>query len=194
MQPEGVDTLRLEIIIGSTRVGRVAPHVAEWFAEQAREHGAFDIGVLDLADYALPVDLDEDAVPVDFRERIAAADAFVVVTPEYNHGYPAALKLALDSLKSEWRTKSTGFVSYGGPGGGIRAVEQLRQVVVELHMTSVRQAVHLPRIRKALADNGTLRDRIADPIALDAAPRMLSQLQWWASATKQWGSVAPYPG
>lgn len=180
--------LRLEIIIGSVRVGRIAPVVASWFTEIARTHGEFDVGVLDLQECSIPSNLDDTAV--DFRQRIAAADAFVAVTPEYNHGYPAPLKAAFDSLKYEWRAKPLGFVSYGGPAGGVRAVEQLRQVAAELHMVTVRQSVSFPQVHRAFDDIGAPND----PIAADAAPRMLGQLQWWASASRQWKSGTPYPG
>ncbi|QNG19597.1 NAD(P)H-dependent oxidoreductase [Rhodococcus triatomae] len=179
--------LRLEIIVGSTRSGRIAPVVAHWFAEQARAHATFDVATLDLLDVELPVNLDETAVPAQFRERVAAADAFVVVTPEYNHGYPASLKTAFDSLKYEWRAKPIGFVSYGGVAGGLRATEQLRQVVAELHMVSVRQTVSFARVRKAFDAHG----QTSDSVAQDSAPRLLAQLHWWASAVR--GSE-PYPG
>src|SRR5690606_9232938 len=128
--------LRLEVIVASVRPERFAPVVADWFLATVRERREFDTGVLDLREIALPADLTETPAVADFRARLGAADAFVAITSEYNHGYPASLKTAFDSAKHEWRAKPIGFVSYGGMSGGRRAVEQLRQVVAELHMVS----------------------------------------------------------
>ncbi|NLV79999.1 MAG: NAD(P)H-dependent oxidoreductase [Rhodococcus sp.] len=180
--------IRLEIIVASVRVGRVAPVVAGWFAETARRRDEFDVGVIDLADTPLPQDLSGGAAVDAFTRRIGAADAFVVVTSEYNHGYPAALKTAIDSVKHEWRTKPVGFVSYGGLSGGLRAVEQLRQVVVEVHMVPVRESVSFHRVKHAFASDGTTRDGAA----IDAAERMLGQLAWWGRTVRD--ARDSYPG
>lgn len=176
--------VRLEVMLGSVRPQRVAPVVADWFVDHARRHPDFDTGTLDLADFALPNDLAETTGTQEFRHRLAAADAFVAITPEYNHGYSGALKTAFDSAKHEWRAKPIGFVSYGGLSGGLRATEQLRAVVAELHMVSVRETVSFHDVKH--------RFDAADPIAADAAARLLEQLAWWAKA------LAPhrdsYPG
>ncbi len=108
------------------------------------------------------------------------------MTSEYNHGYPAALKTALDTVKYEWRAKPVGFVAYGGMSGGLRAVEQLRQVVAELHMVSVREAVSFHQARKHFDP--------ADGAANDAAGRMLTQLAWWGDALRTRRGHVPYPG
>ena len=126
----------------------------------------------------------------EFRERVGRADGFVAVTSEYNHGYPAALKTAFDSVKHEWRSKPIGFVSYGGLAGGLRATEQLRQVVAELHMVSVRQSVSFHRVRKRFDDQG----QTTDGAAIDSADRMLAQLVWWAAAVRVQRGTTPYPG
>ncbi|ORL15526.1 NADPH-dependent FMN reductase [Prescottella equi] len=178
--------LRLEVIVGSVRVQRFAPVVADWFVERARARGEFDTAVLDLADASLPQDLSRTREVDDFTERIGNADAFVVVTSEYNHGYSAALKTALDTVKYEWRAKPVGFVAYGGMSGGLRAVEQLRQVVAELHMVSVREAVSFHQARKHFDP--------ADGAANDAAGRMLTQLAWWGDALRTRRGHVPYPG
>lgn len=115
-----VAPVRIEIIIGSVRVGRIAPVVAGWFAERARAYPGLDVGIIDLADTPLPQDLGASPATDEFRERVGRADGFVAVTSEYNHGYPAALKTAFDSVKHEWRSKPIGFVSYGGLAGGLR--------------------------------------------------------------------------
>jgi NAD(P)H-dependent FMN reductase len=118
------------IVIASTRPGRVGLPVARWFTERATEHGAFEIQVVDLAELDLPF-LDEPRHPRlrqytqdhthAWSEMVDAADAFVFVTSEYNHGYPAPLKNAIDDLNQEWKDKPLGFVSYGGVSAGTRA-------------------------------------------------------------------------
>ncbi|KLL97215.1 NADPH-dependent FMN reductase [Rhodococcus sp. IITR03] len=184
------DPIRLEVIVASVRAGRIAPVVADWFAATARRRPEFDVGVLDLADTPLPQDLSGGPDADAFTRRIGAADAFVVVTSEYNHGYPAALKTAIDTVKREWRTKPVGFVSYGGLSGGLRAVEQLRQVVVEVHMVPVRQSVSFHRVKHAFAADGTT----SDEAAIDGAERMLDQLAWWARTVRAGTALDRYPG
>ena len=181
---------RLEVIVGSVREGRFGPVVADWFVRTATADAQFDIGVIDLADTALTPDLRVTPAVEDFRGRLAAADAFVAVTPEYNHGYPAALKTAFDSAKHEWRAKPIGFVSYGGLSGGLRATEQLRQVVAEVHMVSIRETVSFHQAKKKFDSNGDT----ADGAAIDAASRMLTQLAWWAQALRTARGEQPYPG
>ena len=185
-------SVKLAVIIGSTRSGRIGPKVAEWFAAIAATQ--FDVDLIDLAEFGFPRALgaghpraghiDPELAP--YAERIGSADAFVLVTPEYNHGYPASLKSALDALYSEWLAKPVGFVSYGGPSGGIRAVEQLRTVIAELHMIDVREAVAIPRIFEVF----DAPDRLVAPTA--SATAMLAQLAWWSEVLKRVDT--PYPG
>ncbi|TCN57296.1 NAD(P)H-dependent FMN reductase [Rhodococcus sp. SMB37] len=187
--------IRLGIIVGSVREGRVAPVVANWFAEVVRCHSGVDgqefgIDIIDLAETPLPQDLSGGSDVEAFTRRIDATEAFVVITSEYNHGYPAALKTAIDSVKHEWRAKPVGFVSYGGLSGGLRAVEQLRQVVVEVHMVPVRESVSFHRVKHAFAADGTTRDGAA----IDSAARMLRQLEWWVHAVRRGREDRPYPG
>lgn len=182
--------LRLEVLVASTRPERFAPVVADWFLRTARADDRFEVGVIDLLDTPLPVDLGDTPEAEAYRERVAAADAFVAVTSEYNHGYPASLKTALDIAKREWRAKPIGFVSYGGLSGGLRAVEQLRQVVAEIHMVSIRETVSFHEAkRKFDADGNT-----ADGAAIDAADRMLRQLAWWGRTLRAARAADPYPG
>ncbi|MEU2036595.1 NADPH-dependent FMN reductase [Nocardia amamiensis] len=182
--------LRLEVIVASVRPERFAPVVADWFLRTLRAHAEFDTDVLDLAHTPLPVDLTETEQTVAYRARLRAADAFVVVTSEYNHGYPASLKTAFDTAKHEWRAKPIAFVSYGGLSGGLRAVEQLRQVVAEIHMVSVRETVSFHQAKKRFDDAGETSDRAA----IDAAERMLRQLAWWARTLRAARAADPYPG
>jgi NAD(P)H-dependent FMN reductase len=183
--------LRVAIIIGSTREGRFGPTVARWFAGEVTQRADMTVDVIDLADAGLPAAYPREFGPAElaFLARIDAADAFVVVTPEYNHGYPAPLKQAIDLPRRQWQAKPVAFVSYGGMSGGLRAVEQLRQVFAELHTVTVRDTVSFPNY-------GRLFDESGDPVdvaaAGAAAKRMLDQLAWWASALRGARTAQPY--
>ncbi len=143
--------LKIAVIIGSTRPGRLGPSVAQWVYDIARRRGDAAFELVDIADYKLPL-LDE-ALPAGYgqyaqphtkawAEKIASFDGFIFVTPEYNHATSGALKNALDYLAAEWHDKAAGFVSYGS-AGGVRAVEQLRPVMAELQIADVRAQVAL---------------------------------------------------
>ena len=143
--------IRIGIIVGSTRPGRKAEAVARWIHAQGSRRGDAVLEVVDLKEYGLPL-LDEP-VPAMAGEyahphtlvwaaAVASYDAYVFVTPEYNHSTSAALKNAVDFLYAEWNDKAAGFVSYG-VDGGLRAVEQLRLVMSELRVATVRPQVAL---------------------------------------------------
>jgi len=154
------DQLQVAVIVGSVRAGRIAPAVTGWLMPQLAEHnGEISTDVIDLADLDLPQSLDGDGDAAIFAKRVGAADGFIIVTPEYDHGYPGALKTAIDTVRDEWRAKPVGFVSYGGTAGGLRAVEQLRLVFAELHVVTVRQVVSLHWVHDLLDENGAQRGR-----------------------------------
>ncbi|SDP81612.1 NAD(P)H-dependent FMN reductase [Arthrobacter sp. ok909] len=144
--------IRIAIVLGSTRPGRLGQAVADWVASRASERGDATFEVLDVADFSLPI-LDEPLPPSFGRyshphtkawsEAVDGFDGYIFVTGEYNHSIPGALKNALDYLYKEWNNKAAGFVSYGS-SGGIRAVEHLRGVAGELQMADVRAQVALP--------------------------------------------------
>ncbi|HVF75590.1 MAG TPA: NAD(P)H-dependent oxidoreductase [Acidimicrobiales bacterium] len=183
--------LNLAVIIGSTREGRFAPRVARWFETAVRTNGGFALDVIDLAEADLPAVLAPKPTRAveRYRDRLAAADAFVVVTPEYNHGYPAPLKQAIDLAYKEWQAKPVGFVSYGGMSGGLRAVEQLRQVFAELHATTIRDVVSLHNPWALFDDDA----RTHEPTGADAAAKtMLDQLAWWGAALRTARQARPY--
>ncbi len=173
---------RLTVIIGSTRPGRAGQPIAEWFVDRARAHGAFDVQVADLADLALPL-LDEPNHPrlgrythrhtKDWSALVDASDAVVMVTPEYNYGYPAALKNAIDYLHAEWQYKPVGFVSYGGVAAGTRAVQQLKQVLTTLRMLPVFESVNIPFHTQFIDDSGRVQANETMELAADA---MLDEL------------------
>lgn len=175
--------LRLALIVGSNREGRFGGTVAAWAVGQARQRDDVTVDVIDLAEVDLPMVYPQQPglAVVDYIERIGQADGFVVVTPEYNHGYPAALKQAIDLPRSEWRRKPVAFVSYGGVGGGLRAVEQLRGVFAELHSVTMRDSVSLHMAWELFDDSGALRAP-AQPNA--AITTMLDHLVWWATALR----------
>ncbi|MDX8036024.1 NAD(P)H-dependent oxidoreductase [Lentzea sp. BCCO 10_0856] len=187
--------VQLAVIVGSTRDGRFGPTVATWFAEHARQHGDVKVDVIDLAEARLPVHLSSEPGLEGARAlaavspRLAAADAFAVVTPEYNHSFPASLKNAIDWHFTEWQAKPVGFVSYGGISGGLRAVEHLRQVFAELHAVTVRETVSFHGASSQFDEAG----RPTDPATCGAAAtKLLDQLVWWGRALRSARAEQPY--
>jgi NAD(P)H-dependent FMN reductase len=172
----------LQIIIASTRPGRVGLPVAQWFHARAVAHGGFDVELVDLAEVGLPF-LDEPNHPrlrryehqhtKDWSAKVDAADAFAFVMPEYNYGFNAPLKNAIDFLNQEWRYKPVGFVSYGGVAAGTRAVQMAKQVVTTLKMTPLFEAVSIPFVRQFLDDEERLQ---ANEVMEHAAVAMLDEL------------------
>jgi NAD(P)H-dependent FMN reductase len=177
-----VTPLVLQIIIASTRPGRVGGSVADWFEGRAREHGGFAVEVVDLKEVGLPL-YDEPKHPNlqayehqhtwDWSATISRADAYVLVMPEYNHGYNAALKNALDYLNREWAYKPVGFVSYGGVSAGLRAVSAIKPVVSALKMLPVLEQVSIPFVATFLDERKVLQP---NEIMQKAAPVMLDEL------------------
>jgi NAD(P)H-dependent FMN reductase len=190
-RPADDDRLRVVLLVGSNREGRHGGVVGQWAAHQLWRRPDLEVDVIDLAELDLPAvhPAVRDERVHAFAARIDAADAFVVVTPEYNHGYPAALKHAIDQVNVEWRGKAVGFISYGGMSGGIRAVEQLRQVFAEVHAATVRDGVAFAGAWLLFDEHGELRD----PTDAEAAAKlMLDQLVWWARALHDARAVRPY--
>ncbi|WP_199844523.1 NADPH-dependent FMN reductase [Streptomyces sp. DSM 15324] len=183
--------LHLAVIVGSTRSGRVGPLVAAWLADRAARHDDLAVDVIDLAEAGLPSNLDTSAPQVTaLAPRLERADAFVVVTPEYNHSFPAPLKTAVDCFRTEWQAKPVGFVSYGGMAGGLRAVEQLRQVFAETHTVGVRDTVSFHNVWEQLGEQGEFP---VEPAGCDAAVKtMLDQLVWWARTLRAGRRAQPY--
>ncbi|MFI1012855.1 NADPH-dependent FMN reductase [Streptomyces sp. NPDC020965] len=193
--PAPTTPLKLAVILSSNRQGRFGPVIGDWFLEHARQSADFDVELIDLAEEDLPTALTSTPAPsvADSLGRVtpalAAADAFVVITPEYNHSFPASIKSLIDWHFSEWRAKPIGFVSYGGVSGGLRAVEQLRQVFAEMHAATIRDTVSFHNPHGDFDDQG----RHADPAACDAAATsMLGQLAWWGLALRDARAVRPY--
>ncbi len=149
--------MKIHIIIGTTRQNRFSEKAASYIYQEAKKRKDIDVELVDLRDYPLPF-FNEPVSPSMFdmakheyvnevakkwTSKIAEADGFIIVTGEYNHGYPAVLKNALDYVFKEWNKKAVGFVSYGSAGGA-RSIEQLRQVAIELQLVPIRNAIHIP--------------------------------------------------
>lgn len=172
---------KLQVIVASTRPGRVGKPVGEWFVGQAQSHGGFDIEVTDLKELALPL-MDEPHHPmlrkytrphtISWSETIDSSDAFVFVMPEYNHGFTAPLKNALDFLAHEWAYKPAGFVSYGGVAAGTRAVQMLKPVLTCLKVVPATPQVALPFVHNQIV-NGRFQP---GEDAHQAAVKMLAEL------------------
>ena len=182
--------LKIKVILGSTRQGRFGEQPAKWIADKAKAKG-LDVEILDLRDYPLPF-FDEAISPSMIKEpyanpvvqkwtaKIAESDGFIMIAAEYNHGYTAVLKNAIDYVSREWNKKPVAFVGYGSVGGA-RAVEQLREVVVELQMTPIRDAVHMTNFWSLLDEKGRLKTDSFE----HAGEAMLDQLIWYADALKE---------
>ncbi len=186
---------QLAVIIASTRTGRFGPTVAEWFTDRARRRGDLDVELIDLAKARLPQTLrdHDELVPARVRRlgtRLAAADAFVIVTPEYNGSFPAPLKTAIDWFYEEWHAKPVGFVAYGRESGGLPAVAQLRQIFAELHAVTIQSAITLPCYWDLFtADGGWPKATAACNTNVKTT---LDQLVWWARALMRARADNPY--
>lgn len=152
----------VQVIIGSTRPNRVGPAIARWVYETSlNSNSDLSFELVDIKDYSLPL-LDEPKLPAygeyeqthtkKWAAKISEANGYIFVVPEYNHGYAAATKNALDYLYAEWNNKPIAFVGYGAIGG-LRAVEQLRQVIVQLQMIGLTKSIHIINPQKNIKDS-----------------------------------------
>lgn len=185
--------LNIKVILGSTRQGRFSDKPGTWILEQLQAKQNLEAEILDLRDYPMPFFNEAetpsyktkpytDPVVVKWTGKIAEADAFIVVAPEYNHGYPGVLKNALDYAYQEWNNKPIAFVTYGSAMGA-RSVEQLRAVAIELQMAPIRNALHMPYDVVVAASKKMPETEIFAPYA-ERADGLAEQLVWWAKALK----------
>jgi NAD(P)H-dependent FMN reductase len=182
------DKIKTAVIYGSIRPGRFCDKVGRWTAEQVASRGNSLLDVIDPADPSAIYSSDGRASP-SLQQRLADADAFIVVTPEYNHGYPAPLKALIDSSGVEWHAKPVAFVSYGGISGGLRAVEQLRLVFAELHAVTIRDSVSFASAWEQFdAAGGLLNPERANR----SMEILLARLNWWAVALRNARSAVSY--
>ncbi|GAA1902070.1 NAD(P)H-dependent oxidoreductase [Streptomyces durmitorensis] len=189
--------LRVAVLVGSNREGRFAPVVTRWLTGHLAQRDDLTADVVDLAETPLPTVFPAFGQPPApgteemlalVSPRLAAADAFIFITPEYNHSFPASLKNAVDWHNEQWHAKPIGFVSYGGLSGGLRAVEQLRVVMAELNATTIRNTVSFHNAWGQFGEDGTVEDPQVDT----AAKALLDQLTWWAHALRDAKSIRPY--
>ena len=190
------DPIRVALIVGSVRKSRFTSTVAGWFDARITERADLDSDIIDLAEVPLRAggpsyepEPEDVAALAETAPRLAAAEAFVVVTPEYNHSFPAALKNFIDWHLTEWHAKPVGFVSHGGLSGGLRAVEQLRPVFAELHAVTIRETVSFHGGAANFDAAGQPKDSVA---CTGAAKVMLDQLLWWALARREAKAKRPY--
>lgn len=180
---------KLVVIVASTRPGRVGRAVADWFFAEAEDIGGFKVELADLKDVGLPV-YDEPYHPRlsnyqhEHTKRwsaiVDAADAFVIVTPEYNFSTPPALLNAVDFIYNEWARKPAGFVSYGGVSGGLRGVQMTKQLLTAVKIMPLTEAVVIPTIGKHMAE-GVFQPTEAHG---QSAATMLAELRRWAVALR----------
>lgn len=180
---------KIAIIVGSTRPGRFADHPKQWIYDRAVQRGDFEVEILDLRDYPLPL-FDEKASPAyvpsendvarKWQKKLTEFDGFIFTAAEYNRGPTGVLKNALDYAYEEWNKKTAAFVGYGGVGGA-RSVEQLRLSAIELQMSPIRAGVHIQMpVYMDVAKNGK---KLEDFDFLNkSADDMLDQLLWWTRA------------
>lgn len=183
--------LKILVILGSTREGRAGEKVAKWVMEELarRTDAAFELA--DLKIWKLPY-FEESESPQDLKgnyktpgaaewaKKVDESDGFLIITPEYNHGYPAVLKNALDFAYLEWNRKPVAFVSYGGGAGGARSAEQLKQVAVELEMAPVKTQLVIPRVWEAFDEAGQPKN----PNIQGILNHTVNDLLWWTRALK----------
>lgn len=177
--------LTIALIYGSVRQDRLCDTVARWAIAgiAARRDIALDI----VDPLASDLNMADDRAALS--ARIADADGFIVVTPEYNHGYPAALKALIDTMSEEWSAKPVGFISYGDASGGLRAVEQLRLVFAELNAVSMREQLSFANVWEQFGTDGTLHEPARAQRALAA---MLRALAWWGKVLRDARAAVPY--
>jgi NAD(P)H-dependent FMN reductase len=183
--------ITIALIYGSTRSGRLCDRVGAWVAKQISERDEFVVEVIDPV--SPPVRAAAEVSDVYdlawLRQHIGEADAFVVVTPEYNHGYPGALKCLIDAVGVEWHAKPVAFVSYGGTSGGLRAVEQLRQVFAELHAVTIRDSVSFASAWEQFDADGTLKNSERAGRQMET---LLNRLIWWATTLRNGRTAISY--
>ncbi len=185
------ETVTIGVILASVRTGRRGEGFATWIRESLAKREGVEAELLDLRDFRIPAYEHQEMPRVvetkyadetarRWSERIHALDGYVIVTPEYNHGYPGNLKNAIDHVHLGWWYKPVGFVTYGGSAGGARAAEQLRSVAVEVRLVPVRTEVNIRLIGLQTDDRG----QPVDPLYSKFAAGMIDQLLWWARVAK----------
>ncbi|MDD3399490.1 MAG: NAD(P)H-dependent oxidoreductase [Candidatus Pacebacteria bacterium] len=177
------EIINIPVILATARKGRSSEKAANFMLEQAKAYG-LETELIDVRDYRIEATDNSGNLPEAQRlsSKISRADGLIIVSPEYNHGYPGELKMMLDMLYEEYFKKPVGFCGVSsGIFGGVRGVEQLRQVSIEFHMVPIREAMYFPQIDSLIKDDG----RVTDKDYHDRAKKFLDELVWYAKALKQ---------
>jgi NAD(P)H-dependent FMN reductase len=172
----------IPIILGTARLGRQSEKAAKFMLERALEVG-FESELIDVRDYRIQAtDNTEKSLQAQrLAEKAKIADGFIIVSPEYNHGYPGELKMLLDMLFAQFAHKPVGICGVSsGPWGGARMVEQLRLVCIAFHMVPICEAVYFPKVQELFSEDGSIKGRSQ----YNQAQRLLSELIWYAEALK----------
>ncbi len=194
--------LKIQLIIGTTRQNRFSEKAASFIYQEAQKKKELDVELVDLRDYPLPFfnepvspsmyertnHVFTDEVAKKWVAKVGEADGFIIVTAEYNHGYPAVLKNALDYTMKEWNKKPVGFVSYGSSLGA-RAIEQLKQVVIELQMMPIKSSIQLPSdvYRAVMNEKVPVNPELFAPLRtpIDKVEKFLEELIWAAKTLRR---------
>ena len=190
--------LKLLVIVGSNRPGRLGERVGKWVEKSLHAYPQFEVDFADLATLDLGFSLNAHHPRTGIYEggakvlasKLNEADAFIIITPEYNHGYPAVLKHAIDSVYAEWFTKAGAIVSYGAASGGLRASEQIRQVLAELRTHITRNGIAISGASQKIDEDGTW---VGSDDMNPAFTSVVDELFWWASALKIARQTTAYP-
>ncbi|MCH7529890.1 NAD(P)H-dependent oxidoreductase [Patescibacteria group bacterium] len=182
-----MDIFNIPVVLGTARQGRFSEYVARFVHQKFTEHDGIDSKLIDIRDHTYTITTPPWGVgganekKTQWKEIIENADALVIVTPEYNHGYPGELKLLLDSLYDEYEKKPVALcgVSAGGLGGA-HVVEHLKQVLIEFKMVPIRNAVYFSNVKDLFTENGTIKDASYG----ERIDEMLKELLWYAQALK----------
>lgn len=191
-------TLKLLVILGSDRPGRVGERVGKWVTHSLKAYPQFTVDFADLAQLDLGHKLSSHHPRTGIYEggvrelasKLGDADAFIIITPEYNHGYSAILKHAIDSVYAEWFTKAGAILSNGAASGGLRASEQIRQVLAELRTHITRNSIAISGASQKIDEDGMWVG--ADDMG-PAFTSVIDELYWWGSALKSAREATPYP-
>jgi NAD(P)H-dependent FMN reductase len=184
-----METLKIKVVLASVREGRNADTVWAWLDRQLKQITSFDVELLDLKPLNLPM-FDEASPPMrgaphiteaaqTWSAKMAEADGYIIVTPEYDHTIPGSLRNAFDYLAKEWAKKPAAIVSYGGLSGGMRAAESMKPSLAGMEVVLIPIETNIIAVNKAFDENGELPDNYAV-----TAKAMLSSLEWWANVLK----------
>lgn len=173
--------MNIPIILGTAREGRRSEKVANYMLGQVQALEGVETELIDVRDYRITASAQETLATKVYTEKIAKADGLVIVSPEYNHGYPGELKMMLDMAYQEYERKPVGLCGVSmSPMGGVRAVEHIRLILTELHMVDIREALYFSNVGKLFDEEGNITDESYE----ERVKTFLDELTWYAKALK----------